>query len=148
MAPPLSDQGAYLLGAFFNCILFGVLSTQVYLYHLAFGKDHKYIKAIVYSIYAIELAETIIVLHCTYVAVALGWGNDAVFEKTQPIWVVPTISAIGALNMFNDSELRCFCQLCSSSNVTTRTAFGLSQGSGRYLPSSFSVRWDNLPAES
>ncbi|PFH45939.1 hypothetical protein AMATHDRAFT_51375 [Amanita thiersii Skay4041] len=49
-----------LVGVVLNWNFFGVLTVQTYLYYLAFPNDKKWTKAVVYSIYILEIAHTVI----------------------------------------------------------------------------------------
>ncbi|KAF9463137.1 hypothetical protein BDZ94DRAFT_1322042 [Collybia nuda] len=50
----------FLIGYLLNWVLFGVLSVQVYLYYLAFPKDKRLSKTLVFGVYALETVQTIL----------------------------------------------------------------------------------------
>ncbi|KAI8980782.1 hypothetical protein BD414DRAFT_493265 [Trametes punicea] len=84
-----------LLGYLLNWGLYGVLSVQVYLYHLAFPRDGRIAKTLVYSIYAIETAQTIIIAHDAFNAYGKGYGNLNALGSAQTEWLaVPIFSGI------------------------------------------------------
>ncbi|CDO78113.1 hypothetical protein BN946_scf184611.g5 [Trametes cinnabarina] len=84
-----------LLGYLFNWGLYGVLSVQVYLYHLAFPKDSVIVKTLVYSVYMIETAQTIIIAHDAFNAYAKGYGDLNALGSAQTEWLaVPIFSGI------------------------------------------------------
>ncbi|EKM52282.1 uncharacterized protein PHACADRAFT_260563 [Phanerochaete carnosa HHB-10118-sp] len=87
--------GPLLLGYLFNWGLYGVLSVQVYLYHLAFPKDSRVVKALVYSVFLIETTQTVLVTHDAFNAYAKGYGNIVALGSAQLEWLaVPIFSGI------------------------------------------------------
>ncbi|EEB90422.1 hypothetical protein MPER_11374 [Moniliophthora perniciosa FA553] len=65
-APDSNMAGPLVIGTTFLHILFGLLTVQVYLYHLAFPRDRVWMKAMVYAVYLVLLAQDIFVTHNTY----------------------------------------------------------------------------------
>ncbi|GJE98656.1 hypothetical protein PsYK624_148910 [Phanerochaete sordida] len=87
--------GPLLLGYLFNWGLYGVLSVQVYLYHISFPNDGRIAKALVYSVFLIETAQTILVTHDAFNAYAKGFGNLVALGSAQMEWLaVPIFSGI------------------------------------------------------
>ncbi|GJE98660.1 hypothetical protein PsYK624_148950 [Phanerochaete sordida] len=87
--------GPLLLGFFFNWALFGALSVQVYLYYLSFPSDRTVNKALVYIVYIIEFAQTILVTHDGFRAYAAHYGDFQVLESAQLEWIaVPVMSGV------------------------------------------------------
>ncbi|KLO12211.1 hypothetical protein SCHPADRAFT_905326 [Schizopora paradoxa] len=76
---PLS--GPLLLGYLFNWGLFGVLSVQVYYYHLAFSRDHRWTKITVAGVYILELAQTILVTHDAFDTYAIHFGDISALDN-------------------------------------------------------------------
>ncbi|KAI3605727.1 hypothetical protein WG66_011974 [Moniliophthora roreri] len=79
-APDSSMAGPLVIGTTFLHILFGFLTVQVYLYHLAFPRDRVWMKSMVYGVYLVLLAQDIFVIHNTYlretsrlIGAGLGW---------------------------------------------------------------------------
>lgn len=66
------------------------------MYYLAFPKDRAAIKALVYTIFLISTAETIILVDGSYRMIGTGWGDDDVFLKRQAIWFMPVTASVGA----------------------------------------------------
>ncbi|OSD00958.1 hypothetical protein PYCCODRAFT_1468921 [Trametes coccinea BRFM310] len=84
-----------LVGYLLNWGLYGVLSVQVYLYHLAFPKDSAIVKTLVYSVYMIETTQTIIIAHDAFNAYAKGYGDLNALGSAQLEWLaVPIFSGI------------------------------------------------------
>lgn len=98
--PPLPDDiariaGPILLGYLFHWGLFGVLSVQIYTYHVSFPNDSRVTKSLVYFVYCIEVAQTIILTHDCWKTYAEGFGNLAAVDSTHLIWLaVPVFVGI------------------------------------------------------
>ncbi|TFL00177.1 hypothetical protein BDV98DRAFT_121526 [Pterulicium gracile] len=78
--PPLPDNIANLtasplIGALLNWGLFGVLSVQVYIYHLTFSDDRRISKVLVYGVYLIEVVQTVMSAVDIYHWFGPGYGN-------------------------------------------------------------------------
>ncbi|KLO06629.1 hypothetical protein SCHPADRAFT_683320 [Schizopora paradoxa] len=67
----------------------------MYLYYMAFPKDRLSIKMLVYGVYLIETAQTIIIIHDAFKAYAVGFGSFAAVESAQLEWLTtPTFTGI------------------------------------------------------
>jgi len=87
--------GPLLLGYLLNWGLFGVLSCQVYIYHLAFPKDRLVTKLLVYGVYLVETTQTILVTHDAFNGYAKGFGSLTALNSAQLEWLaVPIFSGI------------------------------------------------------
>jgi hypothetical protein len=64
-----------LFGEIFNVYFFGILSVQLYLYYITFPEDALYIKLLVYSVFAIDTASTILCMADVYHWFAAGFGS-------------------------------------------------------------------------
>lgn len=92
-----------LLGYMFNWALYGILSVQVYIYHLAFKKDGKYTRSFVYALYAVETAQTIIATNDAFNTYARNFGNIGILVLVQNVWLsVPVLTGIvsGAVQLY------------------------------------------------
>ncbi|PBK86522.1 hypothetical protein ARMGADRAFT_882414, partial [Armillaria gallica] len=77
--------------------LFGTLSVQLYLYYLAFPKDRKFTKYLVYGIYVVEFVQTILVSHDIFATFGYGFGNIEALTAVHFNWlIVPIMSAVAA----------------------------------------------------
>ncbi|KAK0468808.1 hypothetical protein IW261DRAFT_1406818 [Armillaria novae-zelandiae] len=77
--------------------LFGTLSVQLYLYYLAFPKDRKFIKYLVYGIYIIEFVETILFTHDAFARFGYGFGDIEALTRMDFNWLAaPIMSACSA----------------------------------------------------
>ncbi|TFL00206.1 hypothetical protein BDV98DRAFT_122174 [Pterulicium gracile] len=78
--PPLPENivqltASPLIGALLNWGLFGVLSVQVYIYHITFSDDRTISKALVYGVYLIEVVQTLLSAVDIYHWFGTGYGN-------------------------------------------------------------------------
>ncbi|KAK0483074.1 hypothetical protein EDD18DRAFT_1293867 [Armillaria luteobubalina] len=90
-------SGPLIVGYLLNWGLFGTLSIQLYLYYLAFPKDRKFTKYLVYGIYIIELVQTILVTHDAFTVFGYGFGDlDALTDVHSNWLVVPIMGGIAA----------------------------------------------------
>ncbi|PFH47010.1 hypothetical protein AMATHDRAFT_50616 [Amanita thiersii Skay4041] len=55
------SKASFLTGIILSWNLYGILTVQTYLYYLAFPKDRKWTKCVVYAIYVLETVHTVIV---------------------------------------------------------------------------------------
>ncbi|PBK67746.1 hypothetical protein ARMSODRAFT_1020266 [Armillaria solidipes] len=77
--------------------LFGTLSVQLYLYYLAFPKDRKFTKYLVYGIYIIEFVQTMLFTHDAFAAFGYGFGDIEALTRMHSNWfTVPIMSAVAA----------------------------------------------------
>ncbi|KIP12183.1 hypothetical protein PHLGIDRAFT_124345 [Phlebiopsis gigantea 11061_1 CR5-6] len=84
-----------LLGSLFNWALFGVLSVQIYLYHVSFPKDSLFAKSLVYGVYLLDTAQTFIVTSDVYQTYAKHYGDLDQLSMMHNEWLaVPIFSGI------------------------------------------------------
>ncbi|KAJ7154332.1 hypothetical protein C8R43DRAFT_1000866 [Mycena crocata] len=107
-----------LFGMFFNYGLMGSLVVQVYQYYSAFPKDRKLTKAIVYTVFILELTQTGIMSYFAYTIFGSGFGNVVEFDKSAlewfPVCILGSLIA-GIVQLYYAYRLRLF----SSSNVAS-----------------------------
>ncbi|KDR71217.1 hypothetical protein GALMADRAFT_143928 [Galerina marginata CBS 339.88] len=102
MLPPLppdvaSKTGPRLLGYLFNYGLFGLLCMQVYMFFISFPKDPLRNKVLVYTIFALEVLQTVIVTISAFHVFASGYGDFSVYNSVDLAWLdVPIISGLVA----------------------------------------------------
>jgi len=106
-APPLLSQlipdftsitGPPLLGIVLNWGLFGILSTQVFIYYQAFPRDKPLLKALVYSVYILEVAQTVLLMENAWRVFASGFGNIDEFDKVETSWL--SVGILGGIVAF------------------------------------------------
>ncbi|ESK91204.1 hypothetical protein Moror_2924 [Moniliophthora roreri MCA 2997] len=78
--------GPLLLGYLLNYGLFGVLSVQTYLYYTAFPRDKQGFQTLVYVIYLIEAAQTVMITHDAFKNFAYGFGTVDSLNQINIIW--------------------------------------------------------------
>ncbi|KAJ7880462.1 hypothetical protein B0H13DRAFT_1891800 [Mycena leptocephala] len=86
-----------LLGDLLLWGLFGTLSVQVYLYYQAFPKDRLSTKCLVYSVYTLELVETIIITRDAFATFGYGFSDISALTKINSNWLtIPVMSGLVA----------------------------------------------------
>ncbi|KAF9479641.1 hypothetical protein BDN70DRAFT_993351 [Pholiota conissans] len=78
-----------------NWGLFGALSVQVYSYFQAFPKDRTALKALVYGVYILELAQTLLLTDTMWNAFGKSFGDPEELNDTGTTWL--SIFLIGGL---------------------------------------------------
>ncbi|KAJ7467588.1 hypothetical protein FB451DRAFT_1040199, partial [Mycena latifolia] len=77
--------------------LFGALSVQLYLYYQAFPNDKLPTKCVVYSVYTIGLAQTILQTHDAFATYGSGFGDISEFTDIHLEWLdVPILGGLVA----------------------------------------------------
>ncbi|KAK0468806.1 hypothetical protein IW261DRAFT_1317886, partial [Armillaria novae-zelandiae] len=71
--------------------LFGALSVQLYLYYLAFPKDKKFTKYLVYGIYIIEFVQTVLFTHDAFAEFGYGFGDIEALTAMDFNWLTVSI---------------------------------------------------------
>ncbi|KAJ7498178.1 hypothetical protein B0H11DRAFT_2226318 [Mycena galericulata] len=67
--------GPRFVGLLFNWGLLGVLTTQVYIYHVSFPNDRRVLKFLVYFVYILDLAQTGSATYDAFQWFIYGFGN-------------------------------------------------------------------------
>ncbi|KAJ6580377.1 hypothetical protein DFH09DRAFT_1309714 [Mycena vulgaris] len=91
-------SGPLLIGALLNWGLFGALSLQVYLYYEAFPIDRLITKCLVYILFTIDVAQTILITHDAFATFGYGFGDVSAVTKLRLNYL--TIPIIGGLVAF------------------------------------------------
>ncbi|KAF7360724.1 hypothetical protein MVEN_00804300 [Mycena venus] len=91
--------GPRLIGLLFNWGLLGVLTTQIYIYHVNFPRDKRRLKALVYGIYLLDWAQTCSATYDAFRWFVYDWGDiPALFLRYSGFFNVPLLSSvIGAI---------------------------------------------------
>ncbi|KAI0807597.1 hypothetical protein C8Q74DRAFT_75532 [Fomes fomentarius] len=79
--------GPQLFGHLFNYGLFGILTIQVYFYHLAFPTDPTRLKVLIYTLYIVECIQVILASHDAYKVLGEGWGDIDALTKVHYQWI-------------------------------------------------------------
>uniref|UniRef100_A0A0W0FG84 DUF6534 domain-containing protein n=1 Tax=Moniliophthora roreri TaxID=221103 RepID=A0A0W0FG84_MONRR len=84
----LSHQaGPLLLGYLFNWGLHGVLTVQVYVYWTAFPTDTLRAKALVYGLYILETAQTVLLAHDAFQNFVFGFMDPFSVDRVHSLWL-------------------------------------------------------------
>ncbi|KIP06820.1 hypothetical protein PHLGIDRAFT_118667 [Phlebiopsis gigantea 11061_1 CR5-6] len=87
--------GSKFLGVLFNWGLYGILTCQVYIYHLSFPRDGWTPKLLVYGTYIVDTAQTIIVSYDAFNTFARHFGDIAFLDVLQNEWMaIPLMTSI------------------------------------------------------
>ncbi|KAK0241075.1 hypothetical protein EDD85DRAFT_1019950 [Armillaria nabsnona] len=90
-------SGPEIVAGLLHWGLFGTLSVQLYLYYLAFPKDGTFTKSLVYGIYIVEFAQTMLVTHDAFAMFGYGFGDIETLTDMHFNWLtVPIMSAAAA----------------------------------------------------
>ncbi|KAJ7788517.1 hypothetical protein B0H14DRAFT_3892409 [Mycena olivaceomarginata] len=73
--------GPILVGTQLNWALLGMLSIQVYNFYSNFPKERLGIKALVYWLFFLDLAQTALTTHFAFGILVSGWGDPVVFAQ-------------------------------------------------------------------
>ncbi|KAJ7149713.1 hypothetical protein C8R46DRAFT_1125850 [Mycena filopes] len=90
--------GPMLLGHLFNYALLGCVAIQVYVYVLTFPNDKIAVKALVYSVFLLDLLQTGFATHYAWYVLASGWGDPLALLSTP--WTLATLAPLTALVAF------------------------------------------------
>lgn len=70
------EQGPMFIGFIFNTTLLGLLSLQVHAYSRAYKSDAQWIRIFVYSLYTINVLNTVFIAIYLYTAVIIHFGDE------------------------------------------------------------------------
>jgi len=75
------------------------LGPCLVLYYLAFPKDPLYARTLVYFLYILEFAQTVLVVIEVYGMFTKNFMDPYVFDRVGILWPVPPLTAIGASSL-------------------------------------------------
>lgn len=133
--------GPQLFGFLLNYMLMGALAVQVYHYYVSFPDDRRRVKTIVYTIFALEIVQTILMGYSSYRIFGSGYGDLDALDEIQVDWFSVCIlgSTIpGMVEAFYASRLYRFSGSKLAAGVIyflafTQTVAGIVQGAFSYL---------------
>ncbi|KAJ7029860.1 hypothetical protein C8F04DRAFT_930115, partial [Mycena alexandri] len=70
-----------------NWGLYGTLSIQLYIYYLAFPTDRRWNKCLVYIVYSIEMAQTILMTHDVFATFGYGFTSLLRLDNSHHGWL-------------------------------------------------------------
>ncbi|KAF7378271.1 ANK-REP-REGION domain-containing protein [Mycena sanguinolenta] len=74
--------GALLIGAFVAMFFQGILSVQAFIYYENFPHDSRKMKALVATVWTLDLVQLVFICHAVYHYLARNWGNVDVLATT------------------------------------------------------------------
>ncbi|KAJ7127438.1 hypothetical protein C8R43DRAFT_1027992 [Mycena crocata] len=87
--------GPILIGTQLNWGLFGLLTVQVYLFHVSFPEESLGIKALVYTLFLLDSLQTAFATHFAFDILVTGWGNPSTFVRLP--WTSCTLPVMAGL---------------------------------------------------
>ncbi|KAJ8092666.1 hypothetical protein PM082_006994 [Marasmius tenuissimus] len=89
--------GPCVIGYLLNWGLFGVLCAQVFLYYLAFPRDRRSVKTLVYSLLVLDFVQIVVVTNDIFIKYSLEFTNVQGLWAMRHAWFsIPMMSAINA----------------------------------------------------
>ncbi|KAJ7474319.1 hypothetical protein FB451DRAFT_1248606 [Mycena latifolia] len=71
----------YLVGTQLNWALLGTLTLQVYIFYISFPQECTWLKALVYTVYLLDIAQTAITSHFAFKVLCDGWGDPTALSN-------------------------------------------------------------------
>ncbi|KAJ7431544.1 hypothetical protein B0H11DRAFT_2261769 [Mycena galericulata] len=91
-------SGPLIIGYLGEWALFGIVTVQLYLYYQAFPNDQRFTKCMVYTVYALQLTETVVAGVDAFNIFGYGFGNFNTLTKVNVVgFISPIITAIVSL---------------------------------------------------
>ncbi|KAF7352173.1 hypothetical protein MVEN_01180500 [Mycena venus] len=99
-SPPINVaefSGPLIIAYFLHWGLFGTLSVQLYLYYLAFPNDRIFTKCLVYTVYTLELVQTMFMTRDAFQTFGYGFGDPAAITDLYFAWLyIPVMGGLVA----------------------------------------------------
>ncbi|KAF8070023.1 hypothetical protein FPV67DRAFT_1651593 [Lyophyllum atratum] len=92
-----STLGAATIGLCVSCTVFGILTTQVFLYFRRYPADRLFYKVLVGIIWTLEVVDQIFIIHFVYYYSVTHFGDLHALFAGNVIWCVLTEVALAAL---------------------------------------------------
>ncbi|KAF7302227.1 hypothetical protein MIND_00789700 [Mycena indigotica] len=70
-----------LAGTQANWLLLGTLAVQVYKFHVTFPNERWWLRALVFTLFTLEIVQTAITSHFAYSLLVINWGQPEIFAK-------------------------------------------------------------------
>ncbi|KAH8810220.1 hypothetical protein DL96DRAFT_1628031 [Flagelloscypha sp. PMI_526] len=107
----LPVAGPSWIGNLLNSVLTGILIVQVYIYYVAFPKDQWFTKMIVYSVFVLEILQTILREVDHFEIEVMRFGDASVFNEGLRFWLsTPILTAVtsGIVQAYFGYRIRVF----------------------------------------
>ncbi|THU77668.1 hypothetical protein K435DRAFT_701873, partial [Dendrothele bispora CBS 962.96] len=72
-----------LVGAVMSYLFMGIIIMQVYVYYMSFPRDKLWIKAAVYTLFALDLVQTVAATNSSWSFLITGWGRPEHLRITE-----------------------------------------------------------------
>ncbi|KAJ7142484.1 hypothetical protein C8R44DRAFT_865822 [Mycena epipterygia] len=149
--------GAFEIGILLSYMLFGVATTQAYIYHSRFPHDSRALKSLVMFVWACEVAHTVCIGHTFYVTAISQYGNlEHLTEGRIPLSLAPAaffsgivaafVQSFFALRIYKFSNrlfIPCLCWVLSALRVLCSIVI-LIFGTRNVTIEAFVTRWNWL----
>ncbi|KAF9483231.1 hypothetical protein BDN70DRAFT_929402 [Pholiota conissans] len=122
----VSKTGPRIIGYLLHWGLFGALCMRVYLYYLGFPKDPIRNKIFVFSVFGLEIMQTIIITQSAFHVFGSGYGHFEAYDSINLAWFsVPILSGMVAFlaEMFYAYRIRILSGSYKASTVISTLAF-------------------------
>ncbi|KAF9479980.1 hypothetical protein BDN70DRAFT_932096 [Pholiota conissans] len=93
-----ANAAPQFVGIFLVWALFGVLSTQTYLYFKTFSNDRIFLKTLVYTVYTLQMAQTILLTRAEWKVFVTGFGDLDSLGEVWAAWIA--LCVIGGIVTF------------------------------------------------
>lgn len=98
MSPSLnSTLGAASIGLNVSCIVFGVLTTQAYLYFRRYPEDRPFYKALVGILWFFATIDVALTMHAVYYYTVIHYGEIEVLAEGDIVWSLLSEVGLGAM---------------------------------------------------
>ncbi|KAI0754899.1 hypothetical protein C8Q80DRAFT_396807 [Daedaleopsis nitida] len=100
--PPVPSEillriGPVLMGSLLSFMLFGISIVQLYIYHTSYPLDRRSLQITVYSIFALDIFQTIIAADAAWDMLCSGWGRSINLRFPDWSWYcLPIVSGVVA----------------------------------------------------
>ncbi|CAA7260959.1 unnamed protein product [Cyclocybe aegerita] len=90
--------GPQFLSGLLSAVLFGILSSQVYIFYQAVPGNPAYTKALVYGIYILETVQTGLIFQTAFRKYVTSFGDFQSLDQVGTLWLtVPMLTAVGTV---------------------------------------------------
>ena len=82
------------------------MNTRPDMYHISFAQDRLFVKCVVYGVFVLEFAQTIVIAHDAFLAFARGFGRIEELNSVHTEWfATPMVSGVGVFILVAGSPL-------------------------------------------
>ncbi|RPD56572.1 hypothetical protein L226DRAFT_251716 [Lentinus tigrinus ALCF2SS1-7] len=92
------EIGPILIGALLSWMLLGISVVQLYMYHVSFSQDHRFIQISAYTIFLLDVFQSIVAANEGWQVLITGWGRSVNLE--YPGWTFVALPVVSSLVSF------------------------------------------------